>query len=159
MCSDGAGCVLEMDEEGERCFVCFDAGSAEAPLMRPCLCNLPVHRSCLQRLVDTTDSDVCRVCRSHYRGLVVRVQPPERRPCTRGIFLMDGLMCTFLISGILELAAYSMPPRAFGDTMFQVCILSVIVSAVILAFRIVLANESMLTVNVSFVQSPRLPTP
>lgn len=65
------------DHAVDECFVCMDSnGGIAAPRRGRCACkHAAVHDECLNRLVQTSQSSTCKVCKETYTGVMCRRVP------------------------------------------------------------------------------------
>lgn len=66
-------------EDEDVCFVCYDVGRDENPLLvDTCACRTRIHAECQRRLILSAQDSVCRVCRTQYRNVDVQRVPAVR---------------------------------------------------------------------------------
>ena len=67
------------DENEDVCFVCYDVGRNDNPLLvDTCACRTRIHVECQRRLILSAQDSVCRVCRTQYRNVDVQRVPSLR---------------------------------------------------------------------------------
>ena len=67
------------DHAVDECFVCMDAnGGIAAPRRGRCACKTAVHDECLHRLVQTSQTSTCKVCKELYTDVMCRRAPSHK---------------------------------------------------------------------------------
>lgn len=105
---DDVPCILVQPSSGlcgasAHCFVCFES---DGDLNVVCDCKtMPIHRACLDRLVESSGSNVCKVCRKEYEGTLPpsNMDPPTRPLTINSLALYRHRIAVRFINGSIVL--------------------------------------------------------
>lgn len=110
------------------CKYCKSAATTSDPLITPCNCTDPVHKSCIEKWIQLKKNGKCEICLTEFYYTTVQTNIFRKFMLLRIMDLLFICIGVFLIVGCLYSSMIS--PRVFGVGMFSMFIINAVFSSI-----------------------------